>query len=615
MKKLLLSSICIATLFANAGDLNGVLDNEVSQEDSTNQMTKEEQLEAQKQEVLAKIEAQKLSITNLEIQASNMETDLKSKNEEFKKLRQEVKDGILGTSTAEGKKLNAQRALQTLKNEETQLKKDIEQFEKNITLYTQRLNKEQEYIDGLKAQLATASQDGKEKLNKLIADGEKALEGYNNSIKSTQDSIKIRQDKLDKNLLAQPEAQAKFDAAAKEYNEVYQAHEDAKNLYQTKLKELDNSNYDTAAKKREVAQAKEELKDLETKLKQIKVQIAVESKEGAEIIKELGKIYDKANGTAGELVLAMTEISGKLENATATQKAQIQDLANQVAGEYLNTKKDEITSDVLSSLNVTINNMNKRLGEIRGLDGEVGAWFRAYGGKFSTDNSDFTYYSTQIGADKKTELEYGDMIAGALFGFDKVNWNAKSKSYSVGGYASYIDCSGFFTDFVLKYLRTSYETEGIKSQNSFLASFEGGYRFELDEELYVEPSLELISGYISEYEAKTDSESINIKGYTPLILKPQVFAGYMTDDVSFRAGVGAILDTKKRKANILISDIVQNVDAKSSTELENNNRGFVSIGGAYTFSKNLRLNLSVERSFGSKLTNDYEINSTLRYTF
>lgn len=259
--------------------------------------------------------------------------------------------------------------------------------------------------------------------------------------------------------------------------------------------------------------------------------------------------------------------------------------------------------------------MNKRLGEIRGLDGEVGAWFRAYGGRFSTDTSHFNYYSTQIGADKKTDISSGDVITGVLFGFDKINSSAKSKSYSVGGYASYIDNSGFFTDLVLKYLRTSYEKEGIKSQNSFLASFEGGYRLGLTNEAYIEPSLELISGYVGKYESVENNVNISVKAYSPLIVKPQIFAGYMTDDVSFRAGVGAILDTKKRKANILISDIVKNVDAQSSTDFENNNRGFVSLGGAYTFSKNLRLNLSVERSFGSKLTNDYEVNSTLRYTF
>lgn len=613
MKKLLFSSICVATLFANTGDI--VVDIETPQEDTTSQMTKQEQLEAQKKEIETKINAQKIKITSLEEEAKKMSDSLKLEDEEFKKLRQEVKDGVLGTSIAEGKKLSAERTFQTLKDEEAQLNKDIAQFKKNIEIYTKHLNDSQAFVDEMKAKLATASESAKADIEKLITQGEKDIKKFQNDIDTTNVSIKIRQDKLDKNLLAQIPAQEEATKTANEYNKVYQAHEDAKALYQTKLNELNNSNYNTAAKKREVVEAKEELENLETLLKQIKIEIAVDSKEGREIIKELGNIYSGSDGKAGEFVLAMTEVGNKIENADAFQKAQIQDLANQIAGGYLEDKKEEVTSDVLSSLNVTINNMNKRLGEIRGLDGEVGAWFRAYGGRFSTDTSHFNYYSTQIGADKKTDISSGDVITGVLFGFDKINSSAKSKSYSVGGYASYIDNSGFFTDLVLKYLRTSYEKEGIKSQNSFLASFEGGYRLGLTNEAYIEPSLELISGYVGKYESVENNANISVKAYSPLIVKPQIFTGYMTDDVSFRAGVGAILDTKKRKANILISDIVKNVDAQSSTDFENNNRGFVSLGGAYTFSKNLRLNLSVERSFGSKLTNDYEVNSTLRYTF
>lgn len=612
MKKLLFSSICVATLFANTGDV--VVDTEIPQEDTTSQMTKQEQLEAQKKEVEAKIVAQKQSIIDLTAQADSMSANLQIQDKEFKELRQKVQAGILSTSDAEGKKLNAQRVLQTLKDEETQLNKDIAQFNKNIEVYTQKKDEQQKIINDLEAKLLLDESD-KDALNRQILAEKKILAKHQNDIDTTNVSIEIRQKKLNENKAAQVPAQEEATKTANEYAQVLKAHEDAKALYKTKLDELNNSNYNTAEKKRAVVKAKEELANLETLLKQIKIEIAVDSKEGREIIKELGNIYSGSNSKAGEFVLAMTEVGNKIENADAFQKAQIQDLANQIAGGYLEDKKEEVTSDVLSSLNVTINNMNKRLGEIRGLDGEVGAWFRAYGGRFSTDTSHFNYYSTQIGADKKTDISSGDMITGVLFGFDKINSSAKSKSYSVGGYASYIDNSGFFTDFVLKYLRTSYEKEGIKSQNSFLASFEGGYRLGLTNEAYIEPSLELISGYVGKYESVENNVNISVKAYSPLIVKPQIFAGYMTDDVSFRAGVGAILDTKKRKANILISDIVKNVDAQSSTDLKNNNRGFVSLGGAYTFSKNLRLNLSVERSFGSKLTNDYEVNSTLRYTF
>lgn len=436
-----------------------------------------------------------------------------------------------------------------------------------------------------------------------------SLELKTQELNGVSTQITTNTQKLSEVQTALTTAQANLEQAKKTLEEKQLA----KQNQEAKTTELD---LEVGKAKQDLLTAQAELDKLNQDLKELEGNIANNTEVGKKSKEEMGENYKASTQElANKLITLSAENNGDLSTATPEVKAQAQAIANSIANTIINEQKSEISSDVLSSLNVSINNMNKRLGEIRGLNEDLGVWFRAYGGRFSNDNSHFNYYSTQIGADKKTDFNNGDLIAGALFGYDKVNSNAKSKGFNIGGYLSYISNDGYFADLVLKYIHTGYDKAGIKSQNSFLASVESGYRFNVYQNTYLEPSLELITGYVGKYEAQIGKNTISTKSYVPLIIKPQVFAGYSVNDFTFRAGVGAILDTKKHTANILISDIVKGINANASTKLDSNNRGFVNLGGSYKFNDNLRLNLSVERSFGSSLTNDYEINSTIRYTF
>lgn len=388
-------------------------------------------------------------------------------------------------------------------------------------------------------------------------------------------------------------------------------------------KTLAEANADLAQEEAELAKIQSKLNLAKANTKEGKVVVAkVEKNIGADLASVAGGSVKQLAGlllddtTASEIAVSTLKAKG----ATAEQKEQlkqIQAAANAVAGAALEGKKEAVMGSSLGAMNVQINNMNKRLGEIRGLNGEVGTWFRAYGGRYSTDNDHFNYYSTQIGADKITNMGNGDLIVGALFGFDKVNADTSSKTYSLGGYLSYIDNDGFFADTVLKFGKTKHSKDGysIKSQNIFLASVEGGYRFNIDDSLYVEPSLELITGRIGKYEAKTNNVTIGVDSFTPFVIKPQAFVGYSVNDFILRVGGGYVYNTKRQDATLRINEIVKDLSADAKVKLDKNNYGFASIGGSYKFNDNLRLNLGVERSFGGKLTQDYELNATIRYTF
>lgn len=381
-----------------------------------------------------------------------------------------------------------------------------------------------------------------------------------------------------------------------------------KELLELKNQELTNAKIDLEKTQQSLNNAK---KDLEN----IILSMSDTQKHIKQITTNIGEFVNDASDDTKNLILLMATNPNLSDPNT---KQQVQNIANKIADKIIDKQKQSVQASSSGATLVQLNNMTKRLGEIRSFDINAGAWVRGYGGKYSNDDSHFYYYSTQVGADNMLDIGYNSkLLVGGLVGFDKINADTKTKSYSIGGYASYLHDNGSFLDFVLKYVNTSHDrlNHSIKNQNSVLASLEAGHRFGIYD-FYVEPSFELISGYVGKYEDEIGkSTTISIDGYVPFLLKSQIYFGGVNDDFVYRAGVGAVIDTQNQKASISIDEIVSGISASSNAKLDKNSYGFVSVGGSYKISNDFIVNLGVERSFGGNLVNDYEMNMVLRYSF
>lgn len=592
-------------------------------------------------------------VSDLEIKIKSYETELPKLDEQLKTAKQEVVIVQKKRDEAHAKVLEANKQKSELVRKENEIGKEHLALQEKIQkageeekqlLQTQLQQKEAELNAAQKAitdldeqnkdifmagDLAEKDLSNAKLKQKQLEDQKYSTEQKQLNDKSVYDNKKLELANVQKDLETKTSektvSQNNLEQAIKAYEDAKLAVVNANKAQVDALAELDIANIKLNEAISGLKIANQDLEKLKKELEDIQSNITNNTEEGKKVKEHLmaAGIYSTNTQThANALITLAAANNGDLSTATPEVKAQAQVLANEIANTIMQDKKDDITTEALSTLNVQINNMNKRLGEIRGLNGDLGAWFRVYGGRFSNGNNDFNYYSTQIGADKKTNLNFAnaDVIAGVMFGYDKINASVKAKDTSIGAYFSYIHNDGYFADLVLKYIRSSYESKivDVKSQNSFLVSAEGGYRFNLNNSFYLEPSLEVITGYIGKYESSLkifNKFKINVDAHSPLIFKPQIFAGYSVNDFTFRAGVGAVIDTQTQEADLLIGDIVKGVTANVKSKLGTSNRGFVSLGTAYTFSDNLRLNLSIERSFGSSLTNDYEINSTIRYTF
>ncbi|HAX9474058.1 TPA: autotransporter outer membrane beta-barrel domain-containing protein, partial [Escherichia coli] len=91
-----------------------------------------------------------------------------------------------------------------------------------------------------------------------------------------------------------------------------------------------------------------------------------------------------------------------------------------------------------------VNNLNKRMGDLRDTNGEAGAWARIMSGAGSASGgySD-NYTHVQIGVDKKHELDGLDLFTGLTMTYTDSHassnaFSGKTKSVGAGLYASAI---------------------------------------------------------------------------------------------------------------------------------------------------------------------------------
>lgn len=148
-----------------------------------------------------------------------------------------------------------------------------------------------------------------------------------------------------------------------------------------------------------------------------------------------------------------------------------------------------------------MNDLTKRMGELRDSPQGVGVWARAYGSEQEYGGVDATNTSIQVGADY--DVGYGWKVGGAFTytdgSSDFSNGNAEHDSYGFAVYGSWLSENGQFVDLIAKYSRldTDFAVNGMNGSydnNAWSISAEYGWRFKLAELAFVEPQVELTYG-------------------------------------------------------------------------------------------------------------------------
>ncbi|WP_394951637.1 S6 family peptidase [uncultured Helicobacter sp.] len=262
---------------------------------------------------------------------------------------------------------------------------------------------------------------------------------------------------------------------------------------------------------------------------------------------------DKAQWSLEQINVAQNSYFNISENTESTKRANA--LFNQVLLGYV----------------IEWNNLQKRMGELRENPKAAGAWIRSFGGGSSDDKYRGNFFETQLGSDYQLDFNAGKIYLGGMFSYTRnavqgVGANAQSNGYGLGAYVSTFFDNGLYFDSILRYIYKEHTIDasfipsgagGVNvlhtnsGSNTLLFSLEGGYRLNLSDffthrafrHFYLEPQLELITGYLQGAKWQNENVSLELKDSAPVSVKPALFVGkrffFATKNIGMRNAMRA----------------------------------------------------------------------------
>lgn len=291
---------------------------------------------------------------------------------------------------------------------------------------------------------------------------------------------------------------------------------------------------------------------------------------------------------------------------------------------------------------VEVDSLDRRMGDLKYIKRDLGVWMRAYVGEATKAPNDFSvsstdnYYSVWAGVDFNSIGLTVHNFAGMFFNYTGINSESKDFKGSgynigVGFYDTFKAFSGFYADFLIKYIysSTSFDISNYAlaknkpeiDNHKFLLNAEVGYTFYYGEKFksgYIEPQFQVTSGYIDQ----ASLEVVDVSGEKIYATMARNFP------ITMRAGVfwGQVFGEKIKSHIKLGSSFAYDVNSggdlhfqDSSTQLnfkqEGDFRMLLSAQTDFTFSDFFKLYASIDTSFFGDYNITYSANFGLRMTF
>lgn len=290
-----------------------------------------------------------------------------------------------------------------------------------------------------------------------------------------------------------------------------------------------------------------------------------------------------------------------------------------------------------------INDLNKRLGELRGNPNEQGVWARIFNGmNTSNRGEEVSIYSTDVQGGYDFSIPHNgarSYFGAALsYGYNLINgasFTGKAQSIEVGAYYSFVSDEGFYTDTILKYafilnqlsLPKNQNTQDNLNSSTISIGEEFGYRwnFLLKENqnsrhsLYLEPQAEFILGYVGNgtFNQVNGNSYLNSSIDSILAFRGRIggVMGYAfktaKNQTDFRLGLSYVGDVAGG------GDIGMKTNfSEMNTTIASNQMGMVSLGVNSILSDQWRVYADLDTSFGGQYFNQtYLISIGGRYAF
>ena len=354
----------------------------------------------------------------------------------------------------------------------------------------------------------------------------------------------------------------------------------------------------------------------------------------ADDVKDMTGLKDAVQVTGTGSTGSLTQLQSVQEGIVNGAMTQVVDGTGNVVSqsEAKNTGTDAL--QMISAMNfltfrAQINDVSKRMGDLRTMPQADGMWARAIAGQSEYKNIHNTYQTLQVGADKRI----GDFYVGATASYTDgdgslENGSTDDKNYSFGLYGGWMGESGQYVDVIVKRhkLQSEYDiyyqngASGSGSMDTWgtSASVEYGWRLGLgDSGYYVEPQAELMLGHLSgtSYTNHTSLGNARVKqdGIDTVVGRLGVAAGWVSPDKTGSAYVKAsVLHDWEGEAKTRVS---MNGRSMSETEDMGGTWGEFALGGTFNINKSLAAYGEIETTAGNPVRTTYQVSGGIRYSF
>ena len=369
---------------------------------------------------------------------------------------------------------------------------------------------------------------------------------------------------------------------------------------------------------------------------------------GEVVVTEAGKTADDLN-TASQLTTVAAKM-GVAEDAKESAKAKVVMEAGEVVGKttgivafetkgsgddaYYHGVVTKVTEEInpaneaISDTGVSmklhwrayVDDMNKRMGEMRDANGQYGVWTRMVRGESEYKNTRAQYNQYQLGYDEKLSVDKRWTVGAAVtFSDGKASYgygSTEDKSTAFAIYGTKLNNDGTFVDLIARYAHLESDVEdqagkGNYSTNGMSVSAEVGKRIQQGNGLWIEPQVQLTYGTVDSAEYKIGTKTVEVGDMNSLIGRVGFRIGKDIEKGNVYARASYLYDFEGETENAFRNDSARR------TFKEDLGGGWweVGVGTNINLSKATYLYAEVDKTFGGEVDTNWQWNLGVRYSF
>ena len=283
---------------------------------------------------------------------------------------------------------------------------------------------------------------------------------------------------------------------------------------------------------------------------------------------------------------------------------------------------DKVTLAPQMITRIMMNDLRKRMGDVRAGEGTHGAWARYNGGQMAGDGIDSDFHMVQVGIDTVPVVgapRFGVAFSYAQTEADDAYGTTDMDSYSLAFYGTKMYDNGMFVDVIgrMATMDTDMVNAGMKAKMDNVAlslSGEFGWRFDVTDSFFVEPSVEATYTYTNADTFTMGSGTYELEATDSLVARAGFAAGFKCPankgDVYVRAAV-----VHEFMGDTTMNSRIGNVYA-APVETDGEDTWFeYAIGANFNINKNTYVYADVERTEGATMDEDWRANVGVRFAF